>query len=472
MEPCAAAYKQNKLYYADRPPYFPPSIFEEYPFHDNRIDEENEAYASLRQVCRLLGLDLVNFGKKSWDPFSCFIKPGQTVLLKPNLVRNFSEWGDDIAGLITHGSIIRAVTDYVYIALKGSGRIIIADGPMHDADFDKIVEVTGLIEIKEFYKQKANFNLEIYDLRQEKVIRKNKKIIDRIRLKGDPCGYTNIDLRTISEFYRYDKNYECFRGSEGKLDDIELYHNEEKHEYLLSNTALEADVIINLPKMKTHGYSGVTLALKNMIGMTGNRNCLPHYSESGIKETSLGSKYITLISALIKKYPGHLFKNLIGLMRHHIHYPLRPGEGFENDIIWRTILDIAHIVSYADKRGVIKNNRQRKIFVIMDGIIAGEGEGPLNPSSKKCGVLIGGFNEFFVDIIATRLMGFNPMRVPKFSNIPRAVLNKLDIYGFSNIRCVSNNKAWDRFLSDIKGRCLALTPHFRWRNYLEIGAIR
>ena len=193
-------YKQNKIFYSERPPYFPPAMFQEYPFSDSRVDKKNETYASLRELLKLLGLDLQNFCKKSWNPLGTFIMPGQTVLLKPNLVRDSKIWSSDASGLITHGSLIRAVADYTYIALKGKGRIIIADGPMDDADMDKIIGITGLKKIKDFYKDTAGFDLEIYDLRKEHVIRRNGEIVNMIPLKGDPAGYTSIDLGAISEF--------------------------------------------------------------------------------------------------------------------------------------------------------------------------------------------------------------------------------------------------------------------------------
>ena len=39
-----------------------------------------------------------------------------------------------------------------------------------------------------------------------------------------------------------------------------------------------ADVVINLPKLKTHKKTGVTISLKNMVGINGYRNCLPHHT--------------------------------------------------------------------------------------------------------------------------------------------------------------------------------------------------
>lgn len=39
-----------------------------------------------------------------------------------------------------------------------------------------------------------------------------------------------------------------------------------------------ADVFINLPKMKVHKKTGVTLSLKNLVGINADKNWLPHYS--------------------------------------------------------------------------------------------------------------------------------------------------------------------------------------------------
>ena len=113
-------YRQERPSYSEKKPYFPPAIFEEYPFNDRNTDQSNHAYSSLRNLLKLLELDSENFGKKSWNPFGSFIKPGDTVLLKPNFVRHFCENGDT-KGLMTHGSLIRAAADYAYIALQGKG---------------------------------------------------------------------------------------------------------------------------------------------------------------------------------------------------------------------------------------------------------------------------------------------------------------------------------------------------------------
>jgi len=473
-------YKQKNTSYSKKAPYNPPFVFEEYPFKEKRItDKGNEIYASLRELFKLMELDLDNFGTMNWNPFSSFILPGQKVLIKPNFMRHFSERSGGTKALITHGSLIRAVTDYVYIALKGKGSIIIADGPMEDGDFEKIIKLSGLDRLVEFYRKNADFELEIYDLRQERVVRKNGDIVEKIRLKGDPAGYTKVDMGSSSEFKRNDIDWESLIGPDLRSEILHLHHNKDKSEYLISNTLLASDVILNLPKMKTHKRAGVTLSLKNMIGVTGDRNWLPHLnaprcsaSKGNIKNASFGLKKIAVV--LLKRCFGRLIMPIIDNLRQFIGITdscIKRGDWHGNDVIWRTIIDIAHIASYADKRGVLRDEKQRKMFVIVDGIIAGEGDGPVSPWPKPCGVLVAGFNDFLVDVVTSRLMGFDPIRIPKFEKISKENLDKLCDFDFRKIRCVSNVKDWDRPLEAIKGRCLAFKSHYGWKGHIELNSL-
>jgi len=49
--------------------------------------------------------------------------------------------------LVTHGSVVRAVLDYVIKALAGRGSIIIGDSPLQYADFGRTTEATGLARV-------------------------------------------------------------------------------------------------------------------------------------------------------------------------------------------------------------------------------------------------------------------------------------------------------------------------------------
>ncbi len=139
--------------YSKNAPFHPQEVFPEYPFpEDISPKSENGAYSAVRKGFRLLGLDDANFGEQEWNPLEELIVPGDHVLLKPNLIReSHSLRSDEWEQVITHPSIIRAVLDYVFIALKGKGKVIIADGPQTDSDFEEIVRRTGLDKIVSFF---------------------------------------------------------------------------------------------------------------------------------------------------------------------------------------------------------------------------------------------------------------------------------------------------------------------------------
>ena len=120
--------------YPSTPPFSPSEAFPEYPFRDAPTSNEaNATYAAVRSALGLLGLDRPRIDTVGWNPLGHIVHPGDMVVVKPNFVRDFRETqsGHDDC-LITHGAVIRAVLDYVYIALRGSGRVIVADAP-HNA---------------------------------------------------------------------------------------------------------------------------------------------------------------------------------------------------------------------------------------------------------------------------------------------------------------------------------------------------
>ena len=55
------------------------------------------------------------------------------------------------------------------------------------------------------------------------------------------------------------------------------HHGPGRHEYLFVKRALDADLLINLPKLKTHMKTGLTGALKNLVGICGRKESLPHH---------------------------------------------------------------------------------------------------------------------------------------------------------------------------------------------------
>ena len=108
--------------YPKEAPFNSSESYPEYPF-DDRAEVKNGAYEAVRESLRLLCLDDRNYGNTNWNPLRGLIKPGDNVLMKPNLIcESHSSRPNEWEQVITHPSIIRAVLDYVFIALKGKGK--------------------------------------------------------------------------------------------------------------------------------------------------------------------------------------------------------------------------------------------------------------------------------------------------------------------------------------------------------------
>jgi uncharacterized protein (DUF362 family) len=117
----------------------------------------------------------------------------------------------------------------------------------------------------------------------------------------------------------------------------------------LPDTALAADLIISLPKMKTHHWVGATLSMKNFFGLV----------------------------------PGGVY----GCPKNVLHWA-----GIDECI--------------ADLYATFPRH-----FALVDGIEAMEGNGPIEGTSKRVGVLIAGSDLVAVDATCCRIMGLNPERV-------------------------------------------------------------
>ena len=203
----------NKHKYPLKAPYSPPNNFPEYPFGDKELDGANIVYGEIRNLLYEMDLDRDNFNTKKWNPFRKLIKPGDMVVLKPNMVMHehgLKQFSTDC--LITHGSIIRAILDYVYIALKGKGKIIIGDAPIQDCDFSKVIVENGTRAIVDFYN-KNGIKIELINFRTERaIIGSSGKIEGVKKLKGDPRGYTAVDLGKDSILYDIIDGYKKFRA--------------------------------------------------------------------------------------------------------------------------------------------------------------------------------------------------------------------------------------------------------------------
>lgn len=474
--------------YPTKPPYTPSVNYPEYPLGSAGLaDEANEAYEGVRDTLRLLELDMEHYGQKDWNPLGEIIRPGNTVVLKPNCIRNFRETQPGHGNcLITHGAVIRAALDYAYIALQGQGRLIIADAPQNDADFDEIRRMAGLAEIQEFYRRHAHFDVEVYDLRPEKARKINGVIVGHEQLPGDPAGYVKVDLGRHSMFAEVENLCHLLYGSEYDTSEIRRHHTGGVHEYLVSRTILEADCVVNLPKLKTHKKTGITVCLKNLVGINGNKNWLPHHrlgtpAEGG--DQFVDDRLKHRIERVVMGGFRYLFP-LLGPARRVLAKPLsrlgtrafgdtntdtiRSGNWYGNDTTWRMVLDLNRVLLYADRNGCLQDYPARCILSIVDGIIGGEGNGPLDPRPKSVGIVLAGTNGVCVDFTCAQVMGFDPMRLPLLSQ--SCVKHSLPLVSgmmTNDITVLSNNEGWSGRVANMAGRSSAFLPHFGWKGHLE-----
>ena len=215
---------------------------------------------------------------------------GKRVLLKPNLV----EPDPGRRHVNTDPTVVRAVA--AVLRKLGAARVVVGEGAGHRRDAYQVLEDSGMAEM----------------LRHER--------LEFVDLNYEPAFSTPN------------------AGGFGPLTHLNL-----------PRLLREIDWVVSLPKLKTHHWVGVTLAMKNLFG---------------------------LMPGLVYGWP----KNVL-----HV-------AGIES-----SILDICATV--------------RPQLAIVDGIVGMEGDGPILGEARAAGVLVLGTSLPAVDATAARLMGVRPERV-------------------------------------------------------------
>ncbi len=423
-------HDKNAVYPGWESAYSPSEDYPEYQFEGSVLNhEKNHVYEMVRNCLVHMGLDAENYGKSTWNPLSKYIKPGQTVLLKPNWVMHYNmnkkARSLEMECLVTHPSVVRAICDYCLIALKGVGKIIIADAPMQDCDLEKLFQKTHYYELFDFYKRE-NQPVEYEDLRYCQSIFRNGVIIEKKYKDG--IG-VDIDLGELSihekriggRSYQVD-NYDT--RETGK------FHGANKHIYSINKDVLCADFIINICKPKSHRLAGYTAAMKNMVGICYSKASLPHRvagsSDMGGDAYEHRSKTKRVIDYILEKKIQHenkgeilvatidrfIYGGLLLFIRRFGRDPYIKGIWYGNDTIWRTVVDLNYIVRYADKDGLLQSTRQRNELCFGDMIVAGEHNGPCAPDPKKMGIILAAEDARDFDMAFSIIAGFANLNVP------------------------------------------------------------
>lgn len=456
--------ENKKALYPDKEYFFRPS--QRYP--ENKFseisDNKNYIYDMVRNLFILRQYDKENIGTESWNPLGEIIKPGNKVVIKPNLVMDVNLGGAGEECLYTHPSVIAPIIDYTIIALKGKGEIIVGDAPMQECDFEKLIYDSGYKQLIEFYQNKG-INIILKDFRGVYSIRKNGLLYT---YENDKTEEIIVDLKDESEFETLtDNQIKNLRITNYDPRQLNLHQKRGKHEYAIAKDLITADVIINVPKPKTHRKAGVTISLKNMIGGNCRKEYLPHHmngdAESGIGDEYRKKNYIKVILNryldkinIARSENRYLYAKIYKIILEILYgfKGIQKDKTFEgswsgNCTISKTIIDINKILMYAKKDGSLSKTPQRKMLIIADMIISGEKDGPLRPLPKKVNVLAMGENQYSFDKVIALLMG---CKIDKLATLNQADASKssLKINCDKEIKIISNNKLNGKNIAEIK----------------------
>jgi uncharacterized protein (DUF362 family) len=413
-----------------------------------------------------------------------FIQPGDRVVLKPNWIKEHDErcpgpgqWQH----VITHPTVIEAVAGWAADKLKGSGSVTLCDAPQSDSSFAKIREYCGLDSMLATLRSDfSGVQFDLVDLRPEEWHTIDGVTVSKTALPGDPAGHAHIRLDGGSEFVGYHGQGRLY-GASFDMAETNTKHNGTHHEYLLCRTPMDADVFINLPKLKTHKKVGVTCALKNLVGINANKNWLPHHTEgtpdrggdqfpAPTTKARLEQSCMGTAKRWLKGRPtaSRLFvpvKQIGRLVFGDTRTVIRSGNWHGNDTCWRMVLDLNKcLLSFDGSRQPRKT--PLRYLTVVDGIIGGEGNGPMSPDPKPCGVILAGTHPVPVDCVAATLMGFDWQKLRLLSNSFRMREPNFVPFTADEIEVVSNKSVWAGRFREMRST-FHFTPHFGWVGAIE-----
>ena len=369
------------------------------------------------------------------------------------------------------------------MALNGRGEIIVGDAPVQGADFNKIISRTGLQAVCDDVASIWGLEVKLIDFRLWSVeLDDNHRTIANNSLAGDLSGYCAVDLGQKSQLMPLAEQCERFRVTNYDCSEMYTHHNRNINEYLIPRSVLEADVVINVPKLKTHKKVGLTAALKNLVGINGHKDWLPHHRIGGVSEGGDEYRGVSCIKSLKSKLEqrisnqsklvwkisslGVSILKRLSILKGEDQY--EEGSWYGNDTGWRMVLDLNRALIYADKNGQIQDTSQRHCLTIVDAIVAGEGEGPMAPDPVNCGMLVCGGSSVAVDFAIALIIGFDYKKIPLIYNgfnIDTLPLVDFETADISIMKNVINDVGETIGNSDIS---FHFTPPLGWKGHIEI----
>ena len=407
--------------------FSPDEHFPEYAF-SHVSKSRNPIYRAVRECFAQANLDRENYGTPSWNPLGTLIPPASRVFVLCNFAheRRSDESIPNFQSRCTHGSVLRALVDYVLLAVGENGSVSFGNAPTQFGHWDAVLRDTGAQSVLDFY-QSNGVPVKAVDMRLYVSVRNHLGAITSVEKRDESDG-VRIKLDSDSLLTELDTmsspRYRIMNYNPARIDG---FHSRGSHVYVVNRHILESDVILSVPKFKTHEKVGISCALKGFVGTVGHKDSLPHH-RYGPPEVG-GDEYpqdntglLRILSALHERVQatkpdsglGRLARITYMVVR-RLMRPLSAGqEGawWGNDTAWRMVLDLVRIATYANSAGEMQPTPRRRQLAFIDGILGGEGEGPAYPTAVNSGLMMFSDNLVAADWVNAIMMGFDPEQIP------------------------------------------------------------
>lgn len=385
---------------------------------------------------------------------------GKKILIKPNWVRH-EILPDDEFCLRTHDSFVIAVLKII-LEMRPA-EVLIADAPIQGCDWGRMITSSFISEINRF-EQQFKIPIIIRDLRRRTFSIKDNSPESSLRPLLD---YIIFDLGKESKLEPITiQGKPIFRVTNYDPERMSYAHAPGIHKYCIAKEFFESDVVISLPKIKTHQKTGLTGALKNIVGINGDKDFLPHHRLGGTGrggDCYPGNSYMRYWSELVLdcanrrqgKKAFRFYQKLSSLLwilswpgpEHNI-----AAGWYGNDTTWRMVADLNRIALFGMADGTVSGIQQRQILSICDAIIAGQGDGPLNPKPLPLGM-----------ISLTNCASLNDLTYAILMQLPIQNIALLNNYSANYLNCniitINNSNVG---LEDIKKQAVATSLPVGW----------
>ncbi|MDG2222667.1 MAG: DUF362 domain-containing protein [Rubripirellula sp.] len=383
-----------------------------------------KCYDDLGLIRRLVRTAMTEFGLGQNDPdvpLADIISPGQTVLLKPNWVYHKNQAPHGNASLVTHPEIV--LQTLLEITAAKPARVILGDAPIQGCDWTRLITPEFRSRLKEI-EAASGVTIDLVDFRR--TVTKTENLKDGVEVdQRDRDRYVLFDLANDSWLEPVSDPRGRFRVTNYDPSELAKTHQPGRHQYLLCKEAFEADVVIQLPKLKTHRKTGVTGAIKNLVGLNGNKDYLPHHRVGGSKiggDCYQGRNLrMRTVEWLLDSANRNLGRPVYGTLRKLADLQSRlirktpigglEGSWYGNDTCWRMVLDLNRILNYGTIDGELSDKRQRVIYSLTDAVVCGQGDGPLKPEPLTLGAVTFASNSVAADAVHCILLGIDPERI-------------------------------------------------------------